>query len=66
MKTETEPKKKRIRTPAKKEHYVNNKEFLEAMIEYKIKCDKLKFSDGGYVAYANSKCLIIDNSCINR
>ena len=42
MKTETEPKKKRIRTPAKKEHYVNNKEFLEAMIEYKIKCDKAK------------------------
>ena len=42
MKTETEPKKKRIRPPAKKEHYVNNKEFLEAMIEYKIKCDKAK------------------------
>ena len=33
-------KKKRIRTPAKKEHYVNNKEFLAAMVEYKEKCNK--------------------------
>ena len=24
----------------KKEHYVNNKEFLEAMIEYREKCSK--------------------------
>ena len=35
-------KPKRIRTPAKKEHYVNNKVFLEAMIEYKDKCNKAK------------------------
>ncbi len=35
-------KPKRIRTPAKKEHYVNNKEFLEAMIEYKKKCRAAK------------------------
>jgi DNA-directed RNA polymerase specialized sigma24 family protein len=35
-------KPKRIRTPAKKEHYVNNKEFLQGMIEYLDKCDKLK------------------------
>ena len=41
MKQEPE-KKKRVRIPAKKEHYVNNKEFLEAMIEYKIKSDKAK------------------------
>ncbi len=38
--TTTETKKKRVRIPAKKEHYVNNKEFLEAMIEYKAKCKK--------------------------
>ena len=36
----TDNKPKRIRTPAKKEHYVNNKVFLEAMIEYKDKCNK--------------------------
>ena len=41
MKQEPE-KKKRVRIPAKKEHYVNNKEFLEAMIEYIIKSDKAK------------------------
>ena len=35
-------KPKRIRTPAKKEHYVNNKVFLEAMIEYKKKCRAAK------------------------
>jgi hypothetical protein len=35
-------KPKRIRTPAKKEHYVNNKVFLEAMIEYKKKCKSAK------------------------
>jgi len=38
--TTTETKKKRVRIPAKKEHYVNNKEFLQAMIEYKEKCKK--------------------------
>ena len=38
----TDNKPKRIRTPAKKEHYVNNKVFLEAMIEYKDKCNKAK------------------------
>ena len=38
--TTTETKKKRERIPAKKEHYVNNKEFLQAMIEYKEKCKK--------------------------
>ena len=37
---EVPEKKKRIRTPAKKEHYVNNKEFLAAMVEYKEKCNK--------------------------
>ena len=37
---EVPEKKKRIRTPAKKEHYVNNKEFLAAMVEYKEKCKK--------------------------
>jgi hypothetical protein len=37
---EVPEKKKRIRTPAKKEHYVNNKEFLIAMVEYKDKCNK--------------------------
>ena len=37
---EVPEKKKRIRTPAKKEHYVNNKEFLAAMVEYKDKCNK--------------------------
>ena len=43
MKTEKITEKpKRIRTPAKKEHYVNNKEFLQAMIEYLNKCDKAK------------------------
>ena len=35
-------KPKRIRTPAKKEHYVDNKVFLQAMIEYLAKCDKAK------------------------
>tara|TARA_Y100001937_G_scaffold19054_1_gene26323 strand:+ start:401 stop:949 length:549 start_codon:yes stop_codon:yes gene_type:complete len=30
------------RTRKKSEHYVNNKEFLQAMIEYKDKCDKAK------------------------
>ena len=30
------------RTKKKSEHYVNNKEFLQAMIEYKDKCDKAK------------------------
>ena len=24
----------------KREHYVNNKEFLEALIEYRAKCDE--------------------------
>ena len=38
----TDNKPKRIRTPAKKEHYVNNKVILEAMIEYKDKCNKAK------------------------
>ena len=38
--TTTETKKKRVRIPAKKEHYVNNKEFLQAMIEYKEKGKK--------------------------
>ncbi len=28
------------RTKKKSEHYVNNKEFLQAMIEYKDRCDK--------------------------
>ena len=28
------------RTKKKSEHYVNNKEFLQAMIEYKERCDK--------------------------
>ena len=37
---EVPEKKKRIRTPAKKEHYVNNKEFLAAMVEYNDKCNK--------------------------
>ena len=37
---EVPEKKKRIRTPAKKEHYVNNIEFLAAMVEYKDKCNK--------------------------
>ena len=28
------------RTKKKTEHYVNNKEFLQAMIEYKDRCEK--------------------------
>ena len=28
------------RTKKKSEHYVDNKKFLQAMIEYKDKCDK--------------------------
>ena len=28
------------KTKKKSEHYVNNKEFLQAMIEYKDRCDK--------------------------
>ena len=30
------------RSTTKKEHYVDNKEFLAAMIEYKEKCEKAK------------------------
>ena len=30
------------KSTTKKEHYVDNKEFLAAMIEYKEKCDKAK------------------------
>jgi hypothetical protein len=37
---EVPEKKKRIRTPAKKEHYVNNKEFLAAMVEYKQEAER--------------------------
>ena len=33
---------------SKKEHYVNNKEFLEALIDYKADCDAQKVEVSKY------------------